>query len=124
MNRASLREYSEVHQGAALPNVEGRRFFNALLSGCVFRRVTDAQFVRSVLHGSKLDASDIRDFLGVTMTLDCFTFEGLQLSPEAFDAILFLLTMTKGNDAARARVEACMDHHRLKLYRRLFPQTE
>lgn len=120
----NLRNYTETHMGETLPDVRGRRFVNALLSDCTFRKVAGAQFINSVLAGSKLDADDIRDFLGTTMTLDCFTFENLELSPPAFDAILFLLTMTRANDASRAKLEQVIDPHRLRLFRRLFPDTE
>lgn len=119
-----LRAYSETHIGESLPDLTGRRFYGALLADCKLGRVAGAVFKDCVLAGSELQASDVRDFLGVTLTLDCFTFEGLRLSPEALDGILFLLTMTQGNDATREKIAAAIDPERLKLYRRLFPQTE
>jgi len=120
----SERNYSEVHQGETLLDLRWRRFAGALFADCTFRDVSGAVFQDCVLHGSRLDTEDIREMLGVTLSLDCFTFDGLHLSPTALDGFLYLLTMTAGNDETRAKVEAAIDPARLKLFRRIFANTE
>lgn len=119
-----MRAYKAVYQGATFEDVRGRRFDNALLSDCVLRRIAGATFCNCVLAGSTVDADDIRDILGATVTLDCFTFEGLRLSPTTLDAFLYLLTLTTGNDTTRGRLEAAIEPQRLRLFQKLFPSTE
>ena len=124
MSASRLRAYSETHISEAMPDLSGRRFYGALLADCRIGKAAGAVFKDCVLAGTEFAVEDVRDFLGLTVTLDCFTFEDVKLSPVALDAILFLLTMTKGNDAARERIRQTMDPERLKLFRRLFPRTE
>jgi len=124
MPRTASRKFSEVHQDAPLGDVRNRPFRNALLSDCVLTRIAGATFENCVMAGSSVQADDIRDILGATVTLDCFTFEGLRLSPTTLDAFLYLLVQTVGNDTTRAKLEAAIDPQRLRLFRKLFPQTE
>jgi len=124
MPRPATRQFSETHQGEALGDVRGRRFDNALLADCEIARIAGATFKNCVMDGSSIQADDIRDILGVTVTLDCFTFVGLRLSPVTLDAFLYLLVQTTGNDTTRAKVEAAIDPQRLRLFRKLFPQVE
>lgn len=121
--RTALRDYAATHFKEALPDVSGCHFQNELFSECTFGRVRGAEFKNCVLAGSNFEADDIRDILGVTLTLDCFTFENMEPSALALDAILFLLTMTRGNGAARQKIEAAIDPERLEKFRRLFPRT-
>jgi len=122
--RPALRKYAATHFNEELSGLFGRRFSNELFSGCTFGSVRGAEFAHCVMHDCVLEAEDMRDILGVTLTLDCHTFGGVRFSPTALDAILFLLTTTKGNDATRQKIEAAIDPERLEKFRRLFPRTE
>jgi len=42
-----------------------------------------------------------RDVMGVTVSMDCFTFLNLELSPEVLDMFLLLLCKTSGNTQKR-----------------------
>lgn len=124
MPNFALRQYSETHFDKNLGDVSGRRFINALLSRCKFTKVKDAQFLHCVMEGSEIACTDLHDLLGASITLSCFSFEGLKLSPETLDAILFLLTISDGNEETRERIRQIIDPQRLRLLERAFPQIE
>ena len=49
--------------------------------------------------------------LGFSVTLDCHSFSGVELSPEAVDLICMLLAKTKGNlEKRRALIEKVVGH--------------
>jgi len=120
----AIRHYSEVHEGETLPDLRGRRFSNALFSDCRLRNVAKARFIDCVFQNSKLEAADIRELLGVAVTLDCHTFQGTELSDVTLDAILYLLTLGKGNDAKRSAIEELIGPRRVAEFRRMFPGAE
>jgi len=124
MNDKPLRQFSETHIDERLPDLRGLRFRDALFHDCRIGRVAGAVFERCAMAGSSVEVDDPRDLLGVTATLDCFTFRGLRLSSVALDALIFLLTMTVGNDATRKKLESCIDPRRLQLFRTMFPNLE
>lgn len=55
----------------------------------------------------------IEDALGFTVTLDCMTFDDLELSPLMFDLLMVLLIKTKGNTEKRRRLIDVLGHERL-----------
>jgi len=46
----------------------------------------------------------IEDALGLTLTLDCHSFEDVECSPLIFDLLLLLLAKTKGNTDKRRKL--------------------
>lgn len=116
--------FSEVHVGERLPDVRGRKFNDAVFRDCTFTKTAGAMFRNCVMDSSKIDAKDIREVIGTTLTLDCFFFENFEFSPEVFDSILYLLTTGKGNDEKRAALRGLVDAQRLKLFERIFGTTE
>lgn len=73
------------------------------------------------LDTCRLDITDLRLLLDSTVTLNCFTFDGLEMTPESFDAFLYLFTITRGNDKKRAAVRDLIDPLRLRMFEKLFP---
>lgn len=124
MQTYALRNFFQKHIGEHFKSVRGQRFVNALFRDCVFEDVADAQFINCVMDGSEIAVDDVRKAVGVTCTINCFTFEGLKLSPVMFDAFLFNLTLTRGNDEARKRLEGIIDPKRLRMFRIAFPHIE
>lgn len=91
-----------IHDSVNLPDVSGQRFFRELFYNCRFENVRNATFADCCLLNSKFDARNLTDVLGVTMSLDCFTFSGLEFNEAAFSGIVKLMSLTKGNDEKRA----------------------
>lgn len=83
------------------PLTQGKRFLRALFFGCVLKRLRGTTFEHCSLQGSSMEPDRLEDILGVTMTLDCFSWQYVSLNSLAFDAMLFLLSITKGNDSKR-----------------------
>lgn len=84
------------------PIVQGKRFLRAMFFGCKFTRLRGTTMEHCSLQGSTIEPSKLEDLLGFTITLDCFSWKYLTLNSLAFDAMLFLLSITKGNDEKRA----------------------
>jgi hypothetical protein len=120
----SKRPFRVNRRGQKLGDVSGQKFVLTNLTACEISRATGAEFVHCSLRDARITSSDIRDFLGVTLTLDCQTFEGLEFTEPVFDALLNLLAMTRGNDAKRAGLRALIDPKRLAVFDRIFPDLE
>lgn len=95
-------DWRAIHDSQNLPDVSGKHFVRELFYGCRFENVRNATFQQCCLLNSKFDARNLTDVLGVTMSLDCFTFSGLEFNDAAFSGIVQLLSLTKGNDEKRA----------------------
>lgn len=102
----------------------GRKFENELFSGCRFTRLARAQFIHCDLRESEIAVRDIRDMLGVTATLDCFTFEGVKLSEVAVDGLLFLLTLAAIPQEKKDAIRALIPSARLEFFDRIFERIE
>ncbi len=114
----SLRDWKEIHQNEDLGSVRGRRFENALISECRVTDVAKARFINCDLRGTRVDIDNPARLLGVTMTLDCYSLDGLRPSELVLDTWLFLLSRTDGNDDKRAGMLGLIDPlHRIQLER-------
>lgn len=91
-----LRVFSEIHIDEDLRGLEGH-FENALFFNCRFGSLNNLSFTNCVLDQSQFTETEPRNMLGFTVTLDCNSFSGVELSPQAFDLICMLLVKTKGN---------------------------
>lgn len=113
-------KWTQVLVGESLGDVSGRRFERAVLRDCTITKVNGARFINCDLYHSALEVDEIYHMLGVTITLDCFSFEGLRLSEVALNSILFLLTTTLGNDSKRQRILGLLSEDEVYRFRRLF----
>lgn len=118
------RQYTESHINENLGDVTRRRFYNALLYECKIKKFAAAEFVHCVLSGTRLEPESLRDILGATFTLDCFSYGGVFLNELAFDAHLYLLSLTAGNDAKREKLREMIAPERMRFFERAFPATE
>lgn len=91
-----MRTYSKTHFNEDVRNLKGT-FDNHLFHNCTFGSLKDLTLTNCVLSESKFTESDPAKMLGFSVTLDCHSFSGVELSPEAFDLICMLLVKTKGN---------------------------
>jgi hypothetical protein len=58
--------------------------------------------------------------MGAVVSLSCYTFDSVALSRLSFDAFLFLLSLTKGNDDKRQRLQELIDPQHMMYLRRAF----
>lgn len=77
---------------------------NELFFNCTFDDVRNATFKNCTMNNSKLLVNRLEDALGLTATLDCKSFHGLELSPLLFDLMVVLLLKTKGNVEKRKKL--------------------
>ena len=115
-----MKREREAHYNEEFGDVRGQVFNNQLLHRCHITGMSNATFKKCNLRNSHIDIKSLTDILGVTMTLDCFTFNELRLSPEVLDALIFLLTTTAENDEKRAALRSMIDPKRLRLLERQF----
>ncbi len=99
----ALRQYSEIHIGEDCKDISGR-FENALFFECQFPKLRGLTLERCVLTRSSFKPETLRDALGFTATFDCHSFKDVELNELAFDALLVLLTLTKGNTEKRNKL--------------------
>lgn len=57
-----------------------------------------------VLRGTRLDITKAADVLNFTVTLNCHSFNNVELSDYLFDLYLVLLLKTKGNTEKRRKL--------------------
>jgi hypothetical protein len=80
---------------------------------CTFHKLNGAVLKDCTMMGSKLVMTKPEDIIGATVTMDCFFFNELELSPEVFDLLLLLICRTKGNTKKRlAIIENIVGHDR------------
>jgi hypothetical protein len=98
--KSTLRNFTEEHIGEDCSSVTGRHT-NALYFECEFKKLNGLTLEQCDLNRSKFTPATLRDALNFTVTLNCFSFKNVELNDIAFDSILMLLTLTKGNDDKR-----------------------
>lgn len=80
---------------------------------CTFNKLGGAVLENCSLSGCKFAMTDPADIIGLTVTMDCFTFSNLELSPEVFDMLLMLICKSKGNNEKRLSIiENVVGHDR------------
>jgi hypothetical protein len=105
-----LRAFKTKHIDEDFPEVppptNGAEYYD-----CTFHKLGGATLANCSLSGCKFAMTDPRDILGLTVTMDCFTFENLEVTEEVFDALLLLICKTKGNTKKRlAIIEDIVGH--------------
>jgi len=117
---SSLRNWNAKHYREKMGDLSGRTLQNELLAECEITGLARAVLRDCDLRGTRVNIDDLRRLLGVTVTLDCYTFSGLVLSELVFDAFLFLLSLTEGNDDKRDRVRSIINPRHLLYLQRAF----
>ena len=98
----------------------GRRFNREFFYACEFRNLRGSMLHQCSGVNCKLDPASPEDLFGATVTLDCYTFEGLELNELAFDSLLYLLSITTGNDRKRQQVLSLIEGTRRAEFESLF----
>lgn len=95
--------------GAPLGHRENELFFN-----CTFKDLRNTTFKNCDLNHSKFTSDRAEELLGLTVTLNCHSFENVELSPFVFDLMLTLLLKTKGNVEKRRKLIEVIGEDRLR----------
>lgn len=97
VHQLALRNFNEIHIDEDCSKVTGNHE-NGLFFNCKFNDINGLTLKNCDLNQSSFDIDDIKKALGFTVTMDCFSFFGVTLSPTLFDLYLLLLCQTVGND--------------------------
>lgn len=104
----------------APPSKRGAEFYD-----CTFHRLAGVDLLDCTLYGSKFVMKNPEDVIGLGITLDCYTFNNLELSPEVFDFLMLLICKTKGNNEKRRVIlENVVGHDRAIELLRTFKNLE
>ncbi len=118
-----LRNFSEEHIREDCTNITGRHS-NGLFYGCRFDKLNGLTLEDCDLNASSFETSKVRDALGFTMTLSCFSFRGVCFSELLFDLFLCLAYMTVGNDLKREKLLDVVGRERAKAILNLLGRIE
>lgn len=111
-DKPGLRTWSGVHVDERFPALSGRHN-NELFYNCEFNKIANLSLTNCCLDKSKFLATELRDVLGFSVTLNCHSFSDVELSETIFDAILVLLLKTKGNTEKRRKLIDVIGRDRL-----------
>jgi len=108
MLQAFIEQYSgEDFKEAPTPK-EG-----ALFHRCTFHKLNGATLKNCKLYGSKFAMTKAQDIIGLTVTMDCDSFNNVELSPEVLDYLLLLICKSSGNvEKRRTIIEKVVGHDR------------
>jgi len=115
-----LRHFTEQHIDEDLTKT-ATSYENALLFNCKFKDLRGKSFINCDLNQSQFLTDTVADLLGFSITLDCHSFENVELSELIFNLILLLLYKTKGNDKKRKMLLAIVGYDEA---RRILEQLE
>ncbi len=115
-----FRAYKEIHNREVFEEVPPPKN-NVEFYNCTFKNLANATLTNCSLSGCKFDMTKPEEIIGLSVTMDCFSFSNLELSPEVFDLLLLLICKTKGNNEKRlAIIETIVGHDRaIELLREL-----
>lgn len=109
--QTALRQFSELHIDEDCRDLTGQHE-NGLFFNCKFEKLNGLTLKDCDLNRSQFVTETLRDALGLTLTLDCFSFKGVELSPLLFDLLLLMLHISAGNDEKRERLLDVIGQHR------------
>lgn len=84
-----------------------------LFHNCTFNNLNGLTLKDCTLTHSKVITNTVPDAMGLTITMDCRTFDNLELSPLMFDMFMVMLLKTKGNEEKRKRLIDILGRERL-----------
>lgn len=118
-----LREFEDKHIDEDCRSLSGTHE-NELFYNCVFDKLNGLNLIGCDLNQSKFKTSSIKDAMGFAMTLDCFSFKGVEYSPVLFDLLLVLITLTRGNDEKRRQLSQIIGIEKLAAMKKVLGVTE
>ncbi len=123
MHEARLRQFSGTHISEDCHELTGDHE-NELFYGCTFHRLKGLTLKDCDLSNSRFTTKSVRDALGLTLSLNCHSFYGVEFSEELFDMMLGLLIMSKGNDDKRSALIEIVGEKKYQALSRLLKAYE
>lgn len=90
------------------------RYENTLIFNCSIHNLENVQLLNCDLNYSKLLIDNIINLRNFSCTMNCGTFENVELSPLIFDLILMLLIKSRGNEQRRKRLFRMLGVERIR----------
>lgn len=112
------------HWNLNVKSVRGQHFRRERFVNCTMQEVRGAMFERCLLVSTKLEPQSLTDILGVTVTFDCEQFAGWEWNELAMDSMLYLMSITKGNDERRIIFRNLVRPESMADFDRLFSKLE
>lgn len=119
----TLHKFDEIHIDEDCSSVTGLHN-NALFFGCLFKSVAGLTLKDCDLNRSVFDVNSINDALGFTLTLGCKSFRSVKYSPLMVDLLLYLLTLTDGNDSRRDEIRDMLGEDKVRIFDRVLKRVE
>lgn len=85
-----------------------------VFANCTFENLNGLTLEKCDLSRSKFATDSLRDALDFTVTLNCLSFNKVEMSPLLFDLMLCMLMKTAGNDQKRQQLVSVVGHTRAK----------
>lgn len=97
------RNYSEEFYNKDCRLLKGR-YVNTLFYNCLFDDLRGLELIDCVLDGSRFITDTPQKMLGFSVTLNCHSFQNVELSPQVMNTLLLVLCKSKGNENARRTI--------------------
>ena len=118
------RQFSEISISADCRLFSGIEKVNALLYDCEFEKLDNCSLINCDLNNSKINPKTLKDLLNLTLTLNCHSFKNVELNELAFDSLLMLLCLTKGNDLKKQKLIEIIGNKKFEAYKKIFGDLE
>ena len=109
----ALVDFQAIHIDEDCTELPPGNYYKQLFHNCTFKKLNGVVAKDCTLTDSKVLTDKMEDALGLTVTLDCKTFDNLELSPLMFDLFVMLLIKTKGNEHKRKRLIDILGRERI-----------
>jgi hypothetical protein len=120
---SELRKFNEVHIGEDCSTLSGEHN-NGLFHDCTFNKLNGLTLKNCDLNCSRFTTSSIKDALDFTLTLNCHSFNDVELSPLLFDLLLVLMSTSRGNNEKRRQLVAVVGHRRWEAIQKVLSGIE
>jgi hypothetical protein len=83
-----------------------------VFANCTFENLNGLTLEKCDLSRSKFVTNSLREALDFTVTLNCLSFNKVEMSELLFDLLLCMMLKTSGNDAKRQKLVDVIGHDR------------
>lgn len=119
-----LHDYKASHIDEDFSNRRLGWHENELFYNCTFKDVRGAVLKDCNLRHSRFVTDKPEEAIGLTFTMECGTFEDVELSPTLFDMAILMLLKSKGNHEKRQKLLEVLGRDRVIELLRQLKQVE
>lgn len=99
-------------------------FRDSLFFRCRFKKLNGLSLINCDLNQSSFDVDSVADAQGLTISLNCHSFRGVRLSPLLFELMLYLLSITAGNDNKRQQLVGIIGIDKASAFSKLLDKVD